>query len=147
VSRLSPTDAAFEDVELDANLARLIPADMARRYLLVPLALHADSVDVAMVDPTDFVAMGYVRFATGLRPNIFITTVTAAQRAIERVYAAEDAIDCGEPLDRREAVRRMISDRDALLMAADQDPRKFYELAASVDAFVDEIFRKVSDSG
>lgn len=139
--------ATLEDVELDANLARLIPADMARRYLLVPLALHADSVDVAMVDPTDFVAMGYVRFATGLRPNIFITTVTAAQRAIERVYAAEDAIDCGEPLDRREAVRRMISDRDALLMAADQDPRKFYELAASVDAFVDEIFRKVSDSG
>ena len=33
------------------------------------------------------------------------------------------------------------SDRDALLIAADQDPRKLYELAASIDAFVDEIIR------
>ena len=41
----------------------------------------------------------------------------------------------------------MILDRDSMLLAADEDPRKFYELAASIDVFVDEIFRKASGSG
>ena len=139
--------AGLDDVNLDTALAKLIPHDMAQRYLLVPLALHADAVDVAMVDPTDFVAMAHVRFATGLRPNVFITTVTAAQRAIAKLYAEEDSETVAPPRDPREAVKRMILDRDSMLLAADEDPRKFYELAASIDVFVDEIFRNASGSG
>lgn len=139
--------ADLDDIELDTALTKLIPHDMAQRYLLVPLALHADAVDVAMVDPTDFVAMAHVRFATGLRPNVFITTVTAAQRAIARLYADEDSDSTAQPRDPREAVKRMILERDSMLISADQDPRKFYELAASIDTFVDEIFRKASSCG
>ena len=139
--------AGLDDVNPDTGLAKLIPHDMARRYLLVPLALHADAVDVAMVDPTDFVAMAHVRFATGLRPNVCITTVTAAQRAIATLYADEDSDIAAQPRDPRGEIKRMILDRDSMLIAADQDPRKFYEFAASIDAFVDEIFRKASGSG
>jgi len=139
--------AGLDEITFDAALAKLIPHDMARRYLLVPLALRADAVDVAMVDPTDFVAMAHVRFATGLRPNVFITTVTAAQRAIAKLYAGEDAAAGEQPRDPRNEIKRMILDRDNMLIAADQDPRKFYELAATIDAFVDEIFRKASGSG
>ena len=136
----------LDDAEIDPALAKLMPRDMAERYLLVPLALRGDAIDVAMVDPTDFVAMAHVRFATGLRPNVFIATITAVQRAIARAYAEQHSAAGGRPPDRREAVKRMILDRDSMLIAADQDPRKFYELAASIDAFVDEIFRKTSGS-
>lgn len=138
---------SLEDVELDDRLAELIPSDMANRYLLVPLALHAETVDVAMVDPSDFVAMAHVRFATGLRPNVFITTATAARRAIATLYDGEAGDTTARPPDPREAVRRMIRDRDGMFIAADRDARKFYELAASIDAFVDEIFRKVTGPG
>jgi type IV pilus assembly protein PilB len=138
--------AELDSVNLDADLATVITHDMAQRYLLVPLTLHADAVDVAMVDPTDFVAMAHVRFATGLRPNVFITTVTAAQRAIARLYGEPDTDTAEHPRDPREVVKQMILDRDSMLIAADQDPRKFYELAASIDLFVDEIFRNVNDS-
>ncbi len=138
--------ANLDDIRLDAELAKLIPHEMARRYLLVPLALHDDAVDVAMVDPSDFVAMAHIRFSTGLRPNVFITTATAAQRAIASLYEEENFDTEEPPTDPREVVKRMILDRDSLLMAAEQDPRKFYELAASIDAFVDEIFRKASGS-
>ncbi len=147
VSQHGVPAADLDDVELDTALTKLIPHDMAQRYLLVPLTLHADAVDVAMVDPTDFVAMAHVRFATGLRPNVFITTVTAAQRAIARLYADEDSDSTPQPRDPREEVKRMILERDSMLIAADQDPRKFYELAASIDTFVDEIFRKASSCG
>ncbi len=51
------------------------------------------------------------------------------------------------PQDPREAVKRMIRDRDGMFIAAGQDARKFYELAASIDAFVDEIFRKATETG
>ena len=141
--------AGLDNIDPDTALAKLIPHDMAQRYLLVPLALHEDAVDVAMVDPTDFVAMAHVRFATGLRPNVFITTVTAAQRAIAALYADEDSdtAAAARPRDPHEEIKRMILDRDSMLIAADQDPRKCYELAASIDEFVDEIFRKASGSG
>ena len=123
----------------------MIPADMARRYQLIPMAIKKDAVDVAMVDPTDFVAMAHVRFATGLRPNVFITTSTAAERAMARLYAGEEPEGVAEqPRDPRTEIKKMILDRDAMLIGAEQDPRKFYELAASIDAFVDEIIRKAS---
>jgi hypothetical protein len=139
--------ANLDDIAVDPALTQLIPVDMARRYQLVPMAIGKNAVDVAMVDPTDFVAMAHVRFATGLRPNVFITTTTAAERAMARLYAGiddgpEDAQE--RPRDPRAEIKKMILDRDALLIAADQDPRKFYELAASIDAFVDEIIRKAS---
>jgi hypothetical protein len=112
------------------------------------MARRADAVDVAMVDPTDFVAMAHVRFATGLRPNVFITSVSAARRAINRLYGTESPDeqrqDDARPLEPREHIKRMILERDSMLMASDQDPRKFYELAATIDAFVDEIYRKVT---
>ena len=137
----------LDETELDPALVKLIPHDMARRNLIVPLAIHADSVDVAMVDPTDFVAMAHVRFAAGLRPNVFITTVQAARRAIARLYAQDEQAGLiEEPLDRRQAIKRMILDRDSMLMAADQDPRKFYQLAATIDAFVEEILRRADSA-
>ncbi len=138
--------AVLDEEELDTALAKLIPFYMANRYLLVPLALHAEAVDVAMVDPTDFVAMAHVRFATGVRPNVFVTTVTAVRRAIATLYAGEAADMIARPRE-REAVKRMIRDRDSIFIAAKQDGRKLYELAASLDAFVDEIFRKVTETG
>ncbi len=135
--------ADLDNVTLDAAAKQMIPADMARRYQLIPMAIKKDAVDVAMVDPTDFVAMAHVRFATGLRPNVFITTSTAAERAMASLYAGEEPEGVAEqPRDPRTEIKKMILDRDAMLIGAEQDPRKFYELAASIDAFVDEIIRK-----
>ncbi len=136
--------ADLESIDLDPRVTQMIPADMARRYQLIPMALKQDSIDVAMVDPTDFVAMAHVRFATGLRPNVFITTSSAANRAMGRLYGGEAqqpfpvASESGDP---HTDIKKMILDRDALLLGADQDPRKFYELAASIDKFVDVIIR------
>jgi len=137
----------LDSLALDPGLTKLVPHEMARRNLVVPLALHDDSVDVAMVDPTDFVVMAHLRFATGVRPNVFITTVAAALRALDRMYEdhAEAEHDEEPPVDRREAIKQMILDRDALLLSAD-DPRKLYGLGISIEAFVDEILRK-ADGG
>jgi hypothetical protein len=129
---------------IEPSVAKLIPHDMALRYLLVPMGISDGAIDVAMVDPTDFVAMAHVRFATGRRPNVFITTATAAQRALAQIYADETGrIEVEEPeLDARVSIKKMILDRDSMLIAADQDPRKFYELAVTIEEFVDEILRK-----
>jgi hypothetical protein len=140
--------AQLEDFTPDPELIKLVPYEMARRNLVVPLKLHADSVDVAMVDPTDFVTMAHLRFATGVRPNVFITTVATALHFLDKMYGEEGETRHGEepPIDRRAAIKQMILDRDAVLLSADQDPRKLYGLAISIEAFVDEILRK-ADGG
>lgn len=140
--------AALDDVSIDPALAKLLPREMAERSLMVPLARRNDAIDVAMVDPTDFVAMAHIRFATGLRPNVFITTVNGVRRTIARLYGEAAAAEPTSPPapDARTDIKRMILDRDRLLMAADEDPRKFYQAAATIDAFVDEIMRKAKSS-
>jgi hypothetical protein len=132
----------LDEIELHPSLAELIPAELARRSLIVPFGVREDVVDVAMVDPTDFVAMAHVRFAAGMRPNAFITTAEAAQRAIARLYEDDDPEARVEPLTAREQVKRMILERDSDLLNAEQSPRRYYDLAASIETFVDEILRK-----
>ena len=63
---------------------------MARRYLLVPVALDDRALDVAMVDPTDVVAMDDLKFATGLRIQPMVASERAVKEAIERLYGKQD---------------------------------------------------------
>ena len=71
--------------------------------------------------------------------------VREIERALARVYSGEGDTAEQQQLDPREQVKKMILDRDSLLMAADGDPRKFYELAATIDEFIDEIFRQATE--
>ena len=82
--------ADIEELEVLDKVLELVPAEMARRYLLVPVALDDKALDVAMVDPTDVVAMDDLKFATGLRIQPMVASERAVKEAIERLYGKQD---------------------------------------------------------
>lgn len=137
--------AQLDDVQVDDQVLNLVPVEMARRYMVVPLAAHDGALDIAMVDPTDVVAIANLKFATSLRPQPLIATERAVLEAIRRLYgrrpsheaAARDEEETAR--DPRREIRRLILQRDQAIMDVGTDSRAAYRLAAQVDELVEEI--------
>jgi hypothetical protein len=141
--------ADLENAEIPAGVLGLISEKMARRYMVLPIAVSEGAIDVAMVDPADVNAIQDIEFATGLRAQPLIATEWAVERAIHRLYAPEAmrtalsgrSAKKSKLKDPRAIIRRIVRDRDEAVMQAEDDPHRAYELAASLDDFVDELLR------
>src|SRR5437588_6906451 len=64
--------------EIDPAVVKLIPAETARRYQILPLSRVGASLTIAMVDPTNVFAMDDIKFMTGFN----IEPVVASESSI-----------------------------------------------------------------
>jgi len=65
-------------IQINPELFQLIPEELAKQHLAIPLQIKDDKLMVAMVDPLDFESINNLRFRTG----IDIQPVVAARREI-----------------------------------------------------------------
>jgi type IV pilus assembly protein PilB len=73
--------------ELDPAVIKLLPADTAVKYQIVPLARNGASLTIAMTDPTNVFAMDDIKFMTGYNVEPVVASEIAVLEAIERYYA------------------------------------------------------------
>ncbi len=73
--------------ELDPAVIKLVPADTAVKYQIVPLARNGASLTIAMTDPTNVFAMDDIKFMTGYNVEPVVASEIAVLEAIERYYA------------------------------------------------------------
>jgi type IV pilus assembly protein PilB len=66
----------------------VVPHALARRHLIVPVALEGSTLTIAMADPTLTVALAELKFLCGLDVRIVVARVTAVRETIERLYGA-----------------------------------------------------------
>ncbi|MEK7861194.1 MAG: GAF domain-containing protein, partial [Chloroflexota bacterium] len=71
---------------IDPELLRLIPAEIAGKYELIPVERNGSSLTVAIGDPTNLAALDAVSFLTGLCILPGIAPPSAIRGAIERSY-------------------------------------------------------------
>jgi len=86
-------------VEIDKDIVHLISEEIARRYQAIPFGkTRDDKIMVAIVDPTDIVAIDYLR---NLIPNskLYVSSYEAIFRNIEKYYSMETTV--------KEAVKEM----------------------------------------
>ncbi|MFA5276302.1 MAG: ATPase, T2SS/T4P/T4SS family [Candidatus Omnitrophota bacterium] len=81
--------------KIDAEMLKIIPADIARHYLIMPLSKIADTVTLAMADPLNIFAIDHVKSLTGYKINPVISTSKDILQAIETSYpdATKSIID------------------------------------------------------
>ncbi len=72
--------------ELDGQVIKLIPADTARKYQIVPLSRSGATLTIAMTDPTNVFAMDDIKFMTGYNVEPVVASEVAVIEAIERYY-------------------------------------------------------------
>ncbi len=72
--------------EVDAAVIKLIPAETANKYQIVPLSRAGATLTIAMTDPTNVFAMDDIKFMTGYNVEPVVASETAVSEAIKRYY-------------------------------------------------------------
>lgn len=77
---------ALHQFDIDAAVLKLVPAETARKYQIVPLSRSGATLTIAMVDPTNVFAMDDIKFMTGYNVEPVVASETAVVDAIEKYY-------------------------------------------------------------
>jgi type IV pilus assembly protein PilB len=73
--------------EIDPGIIKLIPAETAHKYQIIPLSRSGATLTIAMTDPTNVFAMDDIKFMTGYNVEPVVASETAVVEAIARYYA------------------------------------------------------------
>ena len=73
--------------EIDLAVIKLIPAETAQKYQIIPLSRSGATLTIAMTDPTNVFAMDDIKFMTGYNVEPVVASETAVAEAIIRYYA------------------------------------------------------------
>src|SRR5213083_1665574 len=82
---------ALTQFEVDPSVIKLVPAETAQKYQIVPLARSGATLTIAMTDPTNVFAMDDIKFMTGYNVEPVVASETAVGDSIARYYATPKA--------------------------------------------------------
>src|SRR2546422_3830891 len=88
---------ALPQFEIDPAVVKLVPAETALKYQIVPLSRSGATLTIAMTDPTNVFAMDDIKFMTGYNVEPVVASETAVIEAITKYYASS-----GPPAPKKE---------------------------------------------
>jgi type IV pilus assembly protein PilB len=80
---------AISQFEIDPAVIKLIPAETAQKYQIIPLSRSGATLTIAMTDPTNVFAMDDIKFMTGYNVEPVVASETEVDEALQRYYAKE----------------------------------------------------------
>lgn len=111
--------------QIDPAILRLVPEQLARTHLALPVGRENGTLNVAIADPLNVIAFDALEHATQLRVNLVAATESDLRAAIDRHYANSQSVE-----EQVEELLQMGSDRLA----------RTTEMDAPMIRLVDRIF-------
>ncbi len=75
-----------------------LPEEVAKRFVVIPIAHSGDTLSVAMVDPLDLQTLEFIEKKTGLAVRPYIATAESINAAISEQYTRGLSVEVGEAL-------------------------------------------------
>lgn len=111
INRVSPAE-----FHVSETLAALIPADICKMNLLVPLRRTDQKLIVAMADPTDYMKVDDLAFITGIPVQPVLATESEILQKLEAIFGEENelsnAVSQLEMLDPTESIEIILDEAD-----------------------------------
>lgn len=85
-------------ITIDPGVLSLVPTDVARRCLAIPISRNGDSLTVAVSDPFDVMAVDMLQQISGLHINVVTASELDILNYLEIYYSTGDTI--GESIDK-----------------------------------------------
>jgi type IV pilus assembly protein PilB len=122
----------LKDFAFDPALLRLIPAETAAKYNVIPVGRSGNTLTLAMTDPTNVFAMDDIKFRTGLNVEPVVASETAIQAAVVHHYGSgsQPAKDNGAGGKGFDVVNRALEDLNLDM----QDDLQVVQGAEEIDA-------------
>jgi type IV pilus assembly protein PilB len=86
--------------EIDPSVIKLVPAETAQKYQIIPLSRAGANLTIAMVDPTNVFAMDDIKFMTGYNVEPVVASESAIMDSIEKYYGSMHSLQIKEELDK-----------------------------------------------
>src|SRR6059036_1835344 len=86
-------------VEVDDAVVKLIPSEVAQKYLIMPVSRTGATLTIAMVGPTNVFAMDDIKFMTGYNVEPVVASEVAIKEAIDRYYGSIHALELKKVMD------------------------------------------------
>jgi len=77
---------ALGSFDVDPAVVKLVPAETAQKYQIIPLSRSGATLTIAMTDPTNVFAMDDIKFMTGYNVEPVVASETAVIEAIQKYY-------------------------------------------------------------
>ncbi len=78
---------------VDPEVLDLVPQELARRFLALPLSRDGDTLYVAIADPLNVTAFDLLEQTTGLRVHLAAASAQELLSAIDRLYRSRQSVD------------------------------------------------------
>lgn len=85
---------------LPPEMAQLLPKNIARKHMVVPIQASRTDIHLAMADPLNFVAIEEVQAVTRRRVLPYIASASAVERALQNLYGNQGAMRAIEDMQR-----------------------------------------------
>src|SRR5437762_3212567 len=79
--------------EIDGGVIKLIPADVARKYNILPVNRTGATITIAMADPTNVFAMDDIKFMTGYNVEPVVASELGIKAAIDTYYGTSSSLE------------------------------------------------------
>ena len=79
--------------DIDPEVIKLVPENMARRHNVIPVNRAGSSLIVAMSDPSDIYAIDELKFKTGYNIEVMVASDSAIEEALNRYYSQDMSFD------------------------------------------------------
>jgi len=79
--------------EIDQSVIKLIPADVARKYNILPVNKTGATITIAMADPTNVFAMDDIKFMTGYNVEPVVASELGIKGAIDNYYGSTSSLE------------------------------------------------------
>jgi type IV pilus assembly protein PilB len=94
LSELYGTQAVnLETTEADQSVVRMIPADVASKFQVLPIGRVGRQLTVAMSNPANFFAIDDIKFITGHEVRVLVATEGQLKRSIDKYYESVGSMD------------------------------------------------------
>ena len=79
-------------LEIGSDILQLTPISLAAKHQLMPLNIAGSTLTVAMVDPSNLVAINEVKFITGYDVRVVLSKLASLRKALDHFYEGGSAI-------------------------------------------------------
>jgi len=114
--------------EIDDSVIKLIPSEVAQKYLILPVNRTGATLTISMADPTNVFAMDDIKFMTGYNVEPVVASEIAIREAIEKYYGSQHALELKKVMD-----EMADAEAEALEVLEDDDELDLASLEAATE--------------
>lgn len=91
--RLGIKRISLSSLVIDPEIIKLVPVEVSRRYILIPIFSIGDSLTLAMSDPLNIIAVEQVKYSTSMNIKRVVSSSREIKDAIDQYYSVADSLN------------------------------------------------------